>query len=254
MEIPTNPYRDSRKAALWGIGVSLLLGVVKLFGGLFGNSLALLSDAVHSLVDAAVSLALLVALYLAQVRDAKFPEEIAGVLADLAHLPDQVEQAIALDAHVRSIAERFLDARDFLFIGRHTGYPAALEGALKLKELSYIHASGYPAGELKHGPIALVDTGVPVVAIATRCHVYPKMVSNIQEVKARGASVIAIVSAGDVEAARLADHVIDVPETPELLAPVVVTVPLQLLAYHVAVLHGRDVDQPRNLAKSVTVE
>jgi glucosamine--fructose-6-phosphate aminotransferase (isomerizing) len=196
----------------------------------------------------------LVALYLAQVRDAKFPEEIAGVLADLAHLPDQVEQAIALDAHVRSIAERFLDARDFLFIGRHTGYPAALEGALKLKELSYIHASGYPAGELKHGPIALVDTGVPVVAIATRCHVYPKMVSNIQEVKARGASVIAIVSAGDVEAARLADHVIDVPETPELLAPVVVTVPLQLLAYHVAVLHGRDVDQPRNLAKSVTVE
>jgi len=196
----------------------------------------------------------LVALYLAQVRDAKFPEEIAGVLADLARLPDQVEQAIALDAHVRSIAERFLDARDFLFIGRHTGYPAALEGALKLKELSYIHASGYPAGELKHGPIALVDTGVPVVAIATRCHVYPKMVSNIQEVKARGASVIAIVSAGDVEAARLADHVIDVPETPELLAPVVVTVPLQLLAYHVAVLHGRDVDQPRNLAKSVTVE
>jgi len=196
----------------------------------------------------------LVALYLAQVRDAKFPEEIAGVLTDLARLPDQVEQAIALDAHVRSIAERFLDARDFLFIGRHTGYPAALEGALKLKELSYIHASGYPAGELKHGPIALVDAGVPVVAIATRCHVYPKMVSNIQEVKARGASVIAIVSAGDVEAARLADHVIEVPETPELLAPVVVTVPLQLLAYHVAVLHGRDVDQPRNLAKSVTVE
>jgi len=196
----------------------------------------------------------LVALYLAQVRDAKFPEEIAGVLTDLARLPDQVEQAIALDAHVRSIAERFLDARDFLFIGRHTGYPAALEGALKLKELSYIHASGYPAGELKHGPIALVDAGVPVVAIATRCHVYPKMVSNIQEVKARGASVIAIVSAGDVEAARLADHVIEVPETPELLAPVIVTVPLQLLAYHVAVLHGRDVDQPRNLAKSVTVE
>ena len=196
----------------------------------------------------------LVALYLAQVRDAKFPEEIAGVLADLARLPDQVERAIGLDAHVRSIAERFLDARDYLFIGRHTGYPAALEGALKLKELSYIHASGYPAGELKHGPIALVDDGVPVVAIATRCHVYPKMVSNIQEVRARGAAVIAIVSEGDTEASRLADHVIAVPETPELLAPVVVTVPLQLLAYHVAVLHGRDVDQPRNLAKSVTVE
>ena len=155
---------------------------------------------------------------------------------------------------VRAIAERFVDARDVLFIGRHTGYPAALEGALKLKELCYIHASGYPAGELKHGPIALIEDGVPVVAIATRCHVYPKMLSNIQEVKARGASVIAIVTEGDTEAARLADHVIEVPETPELLSPVVVTVPLQLLAYHVAVLRGCDVDQPRNLAKSVTVE
>jgi glutamine---fructose-6-phosphate transaminase (isomerizing) len=196
----------------------------------------------------------LVALYLAQVRGAMFPEEVGAVLDDLAALPEQVATAIDLDGQVRAIAEAFIDARDYLFIGRHTGYPAALEGALKLKELSYIHASGYPAGELKHGPIALVDEGVPVVAIATRCHVYPKMVSNIQEVKARGAAVIAVVSAGDTEVAGLADHVIEVPETPELLAPVVVTVPLQLLAYHVAVLHGRDVDRPRNLAKSVTVE
>jgi glutamine---fructose-6-phosphate transaminase (isomerizing) len=196
----------------------------------------------------------LVALYLAQSRDTMFPEEVAAVLADLARVPDDVARAIELDAAVREIATRLMDARDYLFIGRHTGYPAALEGALKLKELSYVHASAYPAGELKHGPIALVDDGVPVVAIATRCHVYPKMVSNIQEVKSRGASVVAVVSEGDVEAARLADHVIEVPATPELLAPVVVTVPLQLLAYHVAVLHGRDVDQPRNLAKSVTVE
>jgi glucosamine--fructose-6-phosphate aminotransferase (isomerizing) len=196
----------------------------------------------------------LVALYLAQSRDTMFPEEVAAVLADLARVPDDVARAIELDAAVREIATRLMDARDYLFIGRHTGYPAALEGALKLKELSYVHASAYPAGELKHGPIALVDDGVPVVAIATRCHVYPKMVSNIQEVKSRGASVVAVVSEGDVEAARLADHVIEVPATPELLAPVIVTVPLQLLAYHVAVLHGRDVDQPRNLAKSVTVE
>jgi glutamine---fructose-6-phosphate transaminase (isomerizing) len=196
----------------------------------------------------------LVALYLAQSRDTMFPEEVAAVLADLARVPDDVARAIELDAAVREIATRLMDARDYLFIGRHTGYPAALEGALKLKELSYVHASAYPAGELKHGPIALVDDGVPVLAIATRCHVYPKMVSNIQEVKSRGASVVAVVSEGDVEAARLADHVIEVPATPELLAPVVVTVPLQLLAYHVAVLHGRDVDQPRNLAKSVTVE
>jgi len=196
----------------------------------------------------------LVALYLAQVRAAKFPEEIGEVLADLDELPAKVARAIASEDRVRAVAERLAGARDVLFIGRHTGYPAALEGALKLKELSYIHAEAYPAGELKHGPIALIEDGVPVVAIATRCHVYPKMLSNIQEVKARGASVIAIVTEGDTEAARLADHVLEVPETPELLSPVVVTVPLQLLAYHVAVLRGCDVDQPRNLAKSVTVE
>jgi glutamine---fructose-6-phosphate transaminase (isomerizing) len=196
----------------------------------------------------------LVALYLAQVRAAKFPEEISEVLADLDELPAKVARAIASEDRVRAVAERLADARDVLFIGRHTGYPAALEGALKLKELSYIHAEAYPAGELKHGPIALIEDGVPVVAIATRCHVYPKMLSNIQEVKARGASVIAIVTEGDTEAARLAHHVLEVPETPELLSPVVVTVPLQLLAYHVAVLRGCDVDQPRNLAKSVTVE
>ena len=196
----------------------------------------------------------LVALYLAQVRAAKFPEEISEVLVDLDELPAKVARAIASEDRVRAVAERLADARDVLFIGRHTGYPAALEGALKLKELSYIHAEAYPAGELKHGPIALIEDGVPVVAIATRCHVYPKMLSNIQEVKARGASVIAIVTEGDTEAARLADHVLEVPETPELLSPVVVTVPLQLLAYHVAVLRGCDVDQPRNLAKSVTVE
>jgi glucosamine--fructose-6-phosphate aminotransferase (isomerizing) len=196
----------------------------------------------------------LVALYLAQVRAAKFPEEIAEVLADLDELPAKVAHAIASEDRVRAVAERLADARDVLFIGRHTGYPAALEGALKLKELSYIHAEAYPAGELKHGPIALIEDGVPVVAIATRCHVYPKMLSNMQEVKARGASVIAIVTEGDTEAARLADHVLEVPETPELLSPVVVTVPLQLLAYHVAVFRGCDVDQPRNLAKSVTVE
>src|SRR6478736_6120099 len=196
----------------------------------------------------------LVALYLAQVRAAKFPEEISEVLADLDELPAKVARAIASEDRVRAVAERLADARDVLFIGRHTGYPAALEGALKLKELSYINAEAYPAGELKHGPIALIEEGVPVVAIATRCHVYPKMLSNIQEVKARGASVIAIVTEGDTEAARLADHVLEVPETPELLSPVAVTVPLQLLAYHVAVLRGCDVDQPRNLAKSVTVE
>jgi glutamine---fructose-6-phosphate transaminase (isomerizing) len=196
----------------------------------------------------------LVALYLAQVRGTKFPEEIAEVLADLDELPAKVERAIGLDAQVRELAERYKDVRDMLFIGRHTGYPAALEGALKLKELSYLHAEGHPAGELKHGPIALIEEGVPVVAVATQCHVYPKMLSNIQEVRARGARVIAVATEGDSEIGAFADHVLEVPATPELMSPVVVTVPLQLLAYHVATLRGCDVDQPRNLAKSVTVE
>jgi glucosamine--fructose-6-phosphate aminotransferase (isomerizing) len=196
----------------------------------------------------------LVALYLAQVRGTKFPEEIAEVLADLDELPAKVERAIGLDGQALALAERYRDARDVLFIGRHTGYPSALEGALKLKELSYVHAEGHPAGELKHGPIALIEDGVPVVAVATRCHVYPKMLSNIQEVRARGARVIAVATEGDTEVGALADHVLEVPETPELMSPVVVTVPMQLLAYHVATLRGCDVDQPRNLAKSVTVE
>jgi glutamine---fructose-6-phosphate transaminase (isomerizing) len=196
----------------------------------------------------------ILAMYLAQVRGSMFPEEIGEVLARMAELPDQVRRAIALDVQARELAERFHDRHDWLFIGRHTGYPAALEGALKLKEISYVHAEGYPAGELKHGPIALVEEGVPVVAVATTCHVYPKMLSNIQEVRARGAEVIAVATEGDAAIREVAQHVLEVPETPELLSPVVVTVPLQLLAYHVARLRGTDVDKPRNLAKSVTVE
>jgi glucosamine--fructose-6-phosphate aminotransferase (isomerizing) len=196
----------------------------------------------------------ILAMYLAQVRGSMFPEEIAEVLTRMGELPAQVRRAIGLDARIQELAGRFHDSRDWLFIGRHTGFPAALEGALKLKEISYVHAEGYPAGELKHGPIALVEEGVPVVAVATKCHVYPKMLSNIQEVRARGAEVIAVATQGDEQIREVAQHVLEVPETPELLSPVVVTVPLQLLAYHVARLRGTDVDQPRNLAKSVTVE
>jgi glucosamine--fructose-6-phosphate aminotransferase (isomerizing) len=196
----------------------------------------------------------LVALYLAQVRGSMFPAEIAEILDRMDELPAHVQGAIGLDDAVRALAERYRDVRDVLFIGRHTGYPAALEGALKLKELSYVHAEGFPAAELKHGPIALIEDGMPVVAIATECHVYPKMLSNIQEVRARGAEVIAIATEGDEQIGTMADHVLEVPSTPELLSPVVVTVPLQLFAYHMAKLRGCDVDQPRNLAKSVTVE
>jgi glutamine---fructose-6-phosphate transaminase (isomerizing) len=196
----------------------------------------------------------LLALYLAQVRKTMFPEEIGHMVDCMLELPGQVRRALALDGQIRDLSERYQQARDVLFIGRHTGYPAALEGALKLKEISYIHAEGYPAGELKHGPIALIEPGVPVVAVATECHVYPKVLSNIQEVKARGAEVIAVATEGNQEIARYADHVLEVPRTPELLSPVVVSVPLQLLAYRIAKLRGCDVDQPRNLAKSVTVE
>ena len=196
----------------------------------------------------------LLGLYLAQVRGTMSGREIGDMVDRILELPDQVRRAIELDDQVTKLAEIYGDARDFLFLGRHTGYPAALEGALKLKEISYIHAEGYAAGELKHGPIALVEEGVPVVAIASDSHVYPKMLSNIQEVKARGARVIAIASEGDREIRGLVDHVLEVPRTPDLLAPVVVSVPLQLLAYRIAKLRGCDVDQPRNLAKSVTVE
>jgi glucosamine--fructose-6-phosphate aminotransferase (isomerizing) len=156
------------------------------------------------------------------------------------------------------VAERFYSRKDFLFLGRGINYPIALEGALKLKEISYIHAEGYPAGEMKHGPIALIDEQMPVVAIAPDDHVFEKMVGNVQEAKARGGSIIAITTAGDARMAAVLDPVSDVsvemPRTSRLLTPIVMTIPLQLLAYHIAVRRGCDVDQPRNLAKSVTVE
>src|SRR3954454_9446945 len=196
----------------------------------------------------------LTALFLAQVRGTMFPEEVAEVLQRMRELPAQVRTALGLDEQVRALARRFAGAHDFLFLGRHNGYPAALEGALKLKEISYVHAEAYPAGELKHGPIALVEPGTPVVAVATECHVYRKVLSNIQEVRARGAEVVAVATEGDEEIASVAQHVLFVPRTPELLAPVVVSVPLQLFAYAMAKERGCDVDQPRNLAKSVTVE
>jgi glucosamine--fructose-6-phosphate aminotransferase (isomerizing) len=196
----------------------------------------------------------LMGLYLAQVRGTMFPVDISGRVHLLQELPEQVERTLELEGQVLELAERFHRANDVLFIGRHTGYPAALEGALKLKEISYIHAEGYPAGELKHGPIALIEQGTPVVAVATECHVYPKVLSNIQEVKARGAEVIAVATEGDKDIGKLADHVLFVPRTHELWSPVLVSVPLQLFAYHIAKLRGCDVDRPRNLAKSVTVE
>jgi glucosamine--fructose-6-phosphate aminotransferase (isomerizing) len=200
----------------------------------------------------------LVGLFLAQVRGLKYSDEIAAVVADLKKLPDAVARVLADMESVRALARSLAGADKMLFLGRHVGYPVALEGALKLKELAYIHAEGFAAGELKHGPIAVIDEGTPVVVVVpsprTRESVHGKVVSNIQEIRARGARTIVIAEEGDEQVLPYADHVIRVPRTPTLLAPVVTTVPLQVLACEIADTRGLDVDQPRNLAKSVTVE
>jgi glutamine---fructose-6-phosphate transaminase (isomerizing) len=196
----------------------------------------------------------LVALYLAQVRGTMFVDEVASVVRELERIPRKVELCLERGDQVRKVAEAHKDAHDWLFLGRHVGYPMALEGALKLKEISYLHAEGYPAAELKHGPIALIEEGTPVVVVHPSSHVYAKMLTNIQEVTARGAAVIAIAEDGDREVAAHAAHVLRVPATAQLLSPLVCLVPLQLLSYHVAVARGCPIDKPRNLAKSVTVE
>jgi len=196
----------------------------------------------------------LLAIYLGQTRGTLGLAERRRLLQQLAELPNLVGQVLADDGPCPELAERYQHCRDFLFLGRGINYPVALEGALKLKEISYIHAEGYPAGEMKHGPIALIDAQMPVVAIVGRDHVREKMLSNIEQVKARGGVVIAVADGEDAEVAAKADHVVPVPQFSPLLAPVLNVLPLQLLAYHVAVRRGCDVDQPRNLAKSVTVE
>jgi len=193
-------------------------------------------------------------LYLARLKWTIQKEEMLKRLSELEGLPDAIERILKRDDVIRGIAERFKDKKHFIFLGRGINYPTALEGALKLKEISYIHATGYPAGELKHGPLALVDENMPVVAIATMSSVYEKMLNNLEEVKSRGGVVISVVTEGDERAKTVSDYTIEVPDVPEYLSPIVNVVPLQLLAYHIAALNGRDVDKPRNLAKSVTVE
>ncbi len=199
-------------------------------------------------------LAYLLALHLARERGQMDDRAIAEVVRGLRALPDQVERVLHQDEAIAEVARTYADRRSFFYFGRSFGYPVALEGALKLKEISYIHAEGYPAGELKHGPIAMLDPTIPVMAIATQSATYEKIISNIQEVRARQAEVLAVATEGDEEIGRDVAHVFYVPPTLEALSPVVSVVPLQLFSYHVAVTRGCDVDQPRNLAKSVTVE
>ncbi|WP_299366011.1 glutamine--fructose-6-phosphate transaminase (isomerizing) [Winogradskyella sp.] len=196
----------------------------------------------------------LMALRLARAKGTISSSEFRHHLIELELIPGKVEEALKSDAYVQTISDIYKDATNFLYLGRGFNFPVALEGALKLKEISYIHAEGYPAAEMKHGPIALIDEQMPVVVIATKKGHYEKVVSNIQEIKSRKGKIIGIVTKGDKSVKELADHVIEVPETIECLTPLLTTIPLQLLSYHIAVMLGKNVDQPRNLAKSVTVE
>ena len=196
----------------------------------------------------------LLALKLAKEKGTFSESRFHEVLTEIEGIPAKVEKALESNPLIEIIAEVYKDATNFLYLGRGYNFPVALEGALKLKEISYIHAEGYPAAEMKHGPIALIDEQMPVVVIATKKGHYEKVVSNIQEIKSRKGKIIAIVTEGDTQVRDLADHVIEVPESSESLSPLLTTIPLQLLSYHIAVMRGCNVDQPRNLAKSVTVE
>lgn len=201
-----------------------------------------------------ITILTLIALQIAQQKGTISASKLREILYELENIPAKIEEVLKLDKQIAELAAIYKDAKNFLYLGRGYNFPVALEGALKLKEISYIHAEGYPAAEMKHGPIALIDEEMPVVFLATNQSAYEKIVSNVQEVKARKGKIIAVVHKGDTQIRALADHVIEVPETEEILSPLITIVPLQLLAYHIAILRGTNVDQPRNLAKSVTVE
>jgi glucosamine--fructose-6-phosphate aminotransferase (isomerizing) len=207
---------------------------------------------------AQITAAYLLGLYLAQLRGNMFADEVAAMLDELRAVPAKIQQVLDRSGRVREVARWMADTPTVLFLGRHVGYPVAMEGALKLKELAYIHAEGFPAGELKHGPIALVEPGQPVFVVVPSPHgrdsLHSKVVSNIQEIRARGARTLVIAEDGDEAVLPFADEVFWVPATPALLAPLVAVVPLQVFACELATAKGLDVDQPRNLAKSVTVE
>jgi glucosamine--fructose-6-phosphate aminotransferase (isomerizing) len=196
----------------------------------------------------------MITVHLGRLRGTLSASRGREIVRGLRQLPEQVAKILEMEPKLRELAEEYKDSKNFLYLGRGYNFPAALEGALKLKEISYIHAEGYPAAEMKHGPIALIDADMPVVVIAPKDAVYDKVRSNIDEVKARGGCIIGVITEGDHELRDVVDHAIEIPRTPDMLTPILASVPLQLLAYHIAVLRGSNVDQPRNLAKSVTVE
>ncbi|MFL2585934.1 MAG: glutamine--fructose-6-phosphate transaminase (isomerizing) [Flavobacteriaceae bacterium] len=197
---------------------------------------------------------IMMGLRLGQLKGTVGKSDFERVAKQLAELPKLIDVVLAYDKQIEKIAREYKNASNFLYLGRGYNFPAALEGALKLKEISYIHAEGYPAAEMKHGPIALIDENMPVVVIATKKGHYEKIVSNVQEIKSRNANIISIVTKGDESVKLLSDHVVEIPDVTEALVPILASVPLQLLSYHIAIMRGCDVDQPRNLAKSVTVE
>ena len=194
------------------------------------------------------------ALSLAHKKGTISESKFHALLIELEEIPNKVQRILEKNKLIEEIAAIYKDAPNALYLGRGSSFPVALEGALKLKEISYIHAEGYPAAEMKHGPIALIDEEMPVFVIATKGTSYEKVVSNIQEVKARKGKIVAIVTEGDTQVKEIADHVIEIPDTDDHLVPLLATIPLQLLSYHIAVMRNCNVDQPRNLAKSVTVE
>jgi glutamine---fructose-6-phosphate transaminase (isomerizing) len=196
----------------------------------------------------------MVALKIAKDKGTISDKRYTDLCAELAAIPEKVEACLKTEEQIKQLAEKYKDARDFLYLGRGYNFPVALEGALKLKEISYIHAEGYPAAEMKHGPIALVDENLPVVFIATKDSYHEKVISNMQEIKARKGRIIAVITEGDEVTPTLADDVIVVPAADEIVAPMLSVIPMQLLAYYIGVAKGLDVDKPRNLAKSVTVE
>lgn len=244
-----------RKAMIYGICNVIGSSIARLsHAGSYTHAGPEIGVASTKAFTAQVTILTLIALQLAAEKGTITKSALRTILYEMEQIPSKIEKTLLLDKQIQDIAAIYKDASNFLYLGRGYNFPVALEGALKLKEISYIHAEGYPAAEMKHGPIALIDENMPVVFLATNQSAYEKIVSNVQEVKARKGKIIAVVNEGDTQIKALADHVIEIPATEEILSPLLTIVPLQLLSYHIAILRGCNVDQPRNLAKSVTVE
>ncbi|OHD64138.1 MAG: glutamine--fructose-6-phosphate aminotransferase [Spirochaetes bacterium RBG_13_51_14] len=248
--------REARSKGVKVLGITNVVGSTiarESDGGIYIHAGPEIGVASTKAFTSQVTVLILITLMLARRRDMN-ADEARVCIEQLHEIPDQVNQLLRSDDYIRGIADIYKDKKNFLYLGRGVNFPVALEGALKLKEISYIHAEGYPAAEMKHGPIALIDENMPVVFIAPKDIIYDKIISNMEEVKARGGRIIVIATAGDTAIKRYSEHIIYVPEVKKIFTPLLTVIPLQLLAYHIAVLRGCDVDQPRNLAKSVTVE